>query len=66
MLFRSGALDAEFNIETFNGEIDNCFGPKAQRTREHGPGNTLRFKQGNGDGRIRIKTLNGTVEVCNR
>ena len=27
---------------------------------------TLRFKQGNGDGRIRIKTLNGTVEVCNR
>jgi DUF4097 and DUF4098 domain-containing protein YvlB len=61
-----GALDAEFNIETFNGEIDNCFGPKAQRTREHGPGNTLRFKQGNGNGRIRIKTLNGTVELCNR
>jgi DUF4097 and DUF4098 domain-containing protein YvlB len=61
-----GALDAEFNIETFNGEIDNCFGPKPHRTREYGPGNTLRFKQGNGDGRIRIKTLNGAVEVCNR
>jgi DUF4097 and DUF4098 domain-containing protein YvlB len=61
-----GALDAEFDIQTFNGEIDNCFGPKPHRTREHGPGNALRFKQGNGDGRIRIKALNGTVEICNR
>ena len=31
-----------------------------------GTGNTLRFKQGNGNGRIRIKALNGTVELCNR
>lgn len=61
-----GALDAEFDIETFNGEIDNCFGPKPHRTREYGPGNALHFKEGNGDGRIRIKALNGTVEICNR
>lgn len=61
-----GQLDAEFDIETFNGEIDNCFGPKPSRSREYGPGNELRFKEGNGDGRIRIKALNGTVEVCNR
>ena len=32
-------LDAEFDIETFNGDIDNCFGPKPHRTREYGPGN---------------------------
>ncbi len=61
-----GALDAEFDIETFNGDIDNCFGPKPHRTREYGPGTALRFKEGNGDGRIRIKALNGTVQVCNR
>jgi DUF4097 and DUF4098 domain-containing protein YvlB len=61
-----GALDVEFDIETFNGDIDNCFGPSPHRTREHGPGNALRFKEGNGDGRIRIKALNGTVEICNR
>jgi DUF4097 and DUF4098 domain-containing protein YvlB len=60
-----GALNAEFDIETFNGEIDNCFGPKPHKTREYGPGTELRFKQGNGDGRIRIKALNGTVEICN-
>ncbi len=34
-----GALDAEFDIETFNGDIENCFGPKPHRTREYGPGN---------------------------
>jgi DUF4097 and DUF4098 domain-containing protein YvlB len=61
-----GALDVEFDIETFNGEIDNCFGPKPHRVREYGPGNALRFKEGNGDGRVRIKALNGTVEICNR
>jgi DUF4097 and DUF4098 domain-containing protein YvlB len=61
-----GALDAEFDIQTFNGEIDNCFGPKPHRVSEYAPGNALRFKQGNGDGRIRIKALNGTVEICNR
>jgi DUF4097 and DUF4098 domain-containing protein YvlB len=61
-----GSLDTEFDISTFNGEIDNCFGPKPHKTSEHGPGNALRFKEGNGDGRIRIKALNGTVEICNR
>ena len=61
-----GPLNAEFDIETFNGDIDNCFGPKPRRSREYGPGNELRFKEGNGDGRVRIKALNGTVEICNR
>jgi len=59
-------LDAEFDISTFNGDIDNCFGPKPHKTSEYGPGNSLRFKEGNGDGRIRLKALNGTVEICNR
>jgi DUF4097 and DUF4098 domain-containing protein YvlB len=59
-------LDTEFDISTFNGEIDNCFGPEPHKTSEYGPGNALRFKEGNGDGRIRIKALNGTVEICNR
>jgi DUF4097 and DUF4098 domain-containing protein YvlB len=62
-LFR-GKLDAEFDIETFNGDIDNCFGQTPRRTREYGPGNELNFKLGQGQARVRIKTLNGTVDVC--
>ncbi|MFL6578852.1 MAG: DUF4097 family beta strand repeat-containing protein [Povalibacter sp.] len=57
-------LNAEFDVETFNGEIDNCFGPKSVRTSEFAPGNALRFKEGDGSSRVRIKTLNGGVEIC--
>jgi DUF4097 and DUF4098 domain-containing protein YvlB len=57
-------LNVEFDVETFNGEIDNCFGPKSVRTREFAPGNALRFKEGNGSARVRVKTLNGGVEIC--
>ena len=62
----SGTVDAEFDIETFNGDIDNCFGPKPKRTSEYGPGTQLRFKEGSGQGRVRIKTLNGGVNICNK
>lgn len=61
-----GEINAEFDIETFNGDIDNCFGPEPRRSREYGPGNELRFSQGKGDARVHIKTLNGTVMVCKR
>lgn len=61
-----GKVDAEFDIETFNGDIDNCFGPKPSPSREYGPGNELRFTEGKGDARVRIKTLNGGVMLCKR
>jgi DUF4097 and DUF4098 domain-containing protein YvlB len=57
-------IAAEFEIETFNGEIDSCFGPEPRRTSQYAPGNELRFKEGAGDARVRIKTLNGGIEVC--
>lgn len=59
-----GDLDAEFDIETFNGDIDNCFGPKPKRTHKFAPGREVRFKEGAGNAQVRIKTLNGGVEVC--
>lgn len=59
-------VNAQFDAETLNGEIVNCFGPKPTRTHEFAPGNALRFTQGAGDARVRIKALNGTVEICKR
>ena len=59
-------VNAEFDIETFNGDIDNCFGPEPRRSREFGPGNELRFTEGKGGARVRIRTLNGGVDVCGR
>lgn len=61
-----GRINAEFDIETFNGDIENCFGPKPSRSREYGPGNELHFIEGKADARVRIKTLNGSVNLCKR
>jgi DUF4097 and DUF4098 domain-containing protein YvlB len=59
-----GTVDADFDIATVNGDIETCFGPKPARTRPFAPGNSLRFKQGEGNAKVRVKTLNGSVEVC--
>ena len=59
----SGEVSAKFDISTFNGRIRNCFGPKPERTSKYTPGRDLRFTQGEGDARIRIKTLNGGITL---
>jgi DUF4097 and DUF4098 domain-containing protein YvlB len=61
-----GPIGAEFDVSSFNGDIRNCFGPPPVRTSEHAPGRELRFREGQGTARVRIKTLNGDVSVCNK
>jgi len=59
-----GEVSARFDIDTFNGAITNCFGPKAVRTSKYAPGWELSFSQGDGDGRVEISTLNGDIDMC--
>jgi len=61
-----GKPSAEFDVSSFNGEIRNCFGPKPERTDEYAPGRDLRFREGTGSARVRVKTLNGDISLCNR
>jgi DUF4097 and DUF4098 domain-containing protein YvlB len=60
----TGPLSASFEIETFNGRIRNCFGPEPERTSKYAPGLELDFTEGDGDGRVSVSTLNGSIEVC--
>jgi DUF4097 and DUF4098 domain-containing protein YvlB len=60
----AGQVAGQFDVSTFNGEIRNCFGPKAHRTDEYTPGRELRFQEGSSAARIRVKTLNGDIGVC--
>jgi DUF4097 and DUF4098 domain-containing protein YvlB len=62
----TGPLGAEFEVSSFNGEIRNCFGPKAVRTSEYAPGREWRHREGAGTARVRIKTLNGDVGICKK
>lgn len=61
-----GTVDAEFDIHTFNGEIESCYGEETVRSRERGPGHDLTFTRGAGSARVRIKTLNGGVDLCGK
>ncbi len=61
-----GPIGAEFDISSFNGDIRSCFGPKAVRTSEYAPGSELRFREGQGSARVRLKTLNGDINLCNK
>lgn len=56
-------VDAEFDVSSFNGDIRNSFGPKAASVSEYGPGKELRFREGAGSGRVRVKTLNGDIII---
>ncbi len=62
----SGPLSARFEIETFNGVIRNCFGPDPERTSKYAPGLELDFTEGDGNGRVSLATLNGSIEVCKK
>jgi len=61
-----GDISARFDIETFNGSIRNCFGPKPVRTSQYAPGRELKFTEGGGEGRVAIGTLNGGIRICNK
>ena len=59
-----GDVSARFDIETLNGRIRNCFGPKAERVSKYGPGWELSFTEGRGSAHVDISTINGGIELC--
>lgn len=60
----SNDVSASFDLETFNGNIDVCFGPQPERTSRYAPGYELSFTHGGGDGRVSVETLNGGINIC--
>ena len=65
LVFPGSPPAAEYEIETFSGEVDNCFGPKPA-TERYGPGVRLSFREGAGSARVRADTKSGDVSICNR
>lgn len=56
--------DADIDVQTFSGDIRNCFGPKPVE-QEYGPGSRLNFRNGKGGGHVHIDTKSGDVNLCN-
>ncbi|HEV7433185.1 MAG TPA: DUF4097 family beta strand repeat-containing protein [Steroidobacteraceae bacterium] len=55
--------DADIDVQTFSGDISNCFGPKAVE-QQYGPGSRLNFRNGKGGGHVHIDTKSGDVQLC--
>jgi hypothetical protein len=55
---------ARFDVQSFGGNIDSCFGPKPETAPHYGPGSRLEFKSGDGSGHVHIETKSGDVHLC--
>ncbi len=54
-----------FEARSFNGDITNCFGAEPVE-RHHGSGHTLEGTRGEGAGHVRLNTMNGSIQLCDR
>jgi len=56
---------AQFELQSFSGDISACFGPKASH-EESGPGSRFEYTQGSGTGRVHIVTKSGDISLCTK
>lgn len=54
---------AEFDVQSFSGDIHNCFGPKPMQP-QYGPGSRLTFNNGDSHAHVRVATKSGDVNLC--
>lgn len=58
-----GDAAADYNLTSFSGDIDNCFGPRSVQP-ERGPGSTLRFTEGSSSASVEVSTMSGDIGLC--
>jgi DUF4097 and DUF4098 domain-containing protein YvlB len=55
-----------YEINSFSGDIENCFNKEAERSSRYGPGSRLLGSLGEGKGEVRLKTMSGDINICDR
>ena len=56
----------QYDVATLSGDISDCFGAQAERSSQYGPGHNLRGTRGAGSAHLRLRTMSGDVELCDR
>jgi len=56
----------EYEVTTFSGDIRDCFNVEAERASKYGPGHRLSGTRAEGGAHVRLKTMSGSVELCDR
>jgi DUF4097 and DUF4098 domain-containing protein YvlB len=55
-----------YEVSSFGGEITDCFNASPARASKYGPGSRLEGTRGEGAGHVRLKTMSGDVQLCDR
>jgi hypothetical protein len=53
----------DLDAQSFSGRIDNCFGVAAER-QGYSPERSLRYRVGEGDRTVRIRSMSSRIEIC--
>ena len=62
-----GAEDGyQYEVSSFSGDIRNCFNAQPERTSRYGPGERLSGTVGAGKAHVRLKTMSGDVDLCDK
>jgi DUF4097 and DUF4098 domain-containing protein YvlB len=56
----------EYEAQSVTGDISNCFNAQAERTSQYGPGYKLNGKRGAGSAHLRLKSMSGEIDLCDR
>jgi DUF4097 and DUF4098 domain-containing protein YvlB len=56
----------QYEVLTFSGEARDCFNVEAERTSKYAPGHRLSGTRGGGQAHVRLKTMSGEVDLCDR
>ncbi|MBV8143993.1 MAG: DUF4097 family beta strand repeat protein [Gammaproteobacteria bacterium] len=55
----------EYEVSSFSGDISDCFNASAEHSK-YGPGSRLTGTRGEGAGHVRLRTMSGDVQLCDR
>jgi DUF4097 and DUF4098 domain-containing protein YvlB len=56
----------DYEVNTFSGDINDCMGVESVRVSKYGPGHRLTGSTGTDGARVRVKTMSGDVELCDK
>jgi DUF4097 and DUF4098 domain-containing protein YvlB len=55
-----------YEVSSFSGDITDCFNANPERASRYAPGTRLEGTRGEGAGRVRLKTMSGDIQLCDR
>ena len=56
----------EYEVNSFSGDISDCFGAEPERTSKYAPGHRLDGTRADGSAHVWLKTMSGEVDLCDK